>query len=101
MQDGAKSHTAGESIELLDRIAPDRIQNHPPQSPDLNMIEDIWSHMDREIRKIKKIKDLKDLESKLRDIWNEIPLETIRASVASLPRRLTECLTLRGERTSY
>ena len=93
MQDGAKSHTAGESIELLDRIAPDRIQNHPPQSPDLNMIEDIWSHMDRDK------KDLKDLESKLRDIWNEIPLETIRASVASLPRR--ECLTVRGERTPY
>ena len=53
MQDGAKAHTAKESIEFLDKVAPDRIKNHPPNSPDFNPIEDMWSHLDREIRKVK------------------------------------------------
>ena len=41
MQDGAKAHTAKESIELLDKVAPDRIKNHPPKSPDFNPVEDM------------------------------------------------------------
>ena len=74
MQDGAKAHTAKESIELLDKVAPDRIKNHPPKSPDFNPVEDMWSHLDREIRKVKGIKNIEQLKTQLRKIWNEVPL---------------------------
>jgi transposase len=33
MQDGASAHTARESMAYLDKVAPDRIQNHPPNEP--------------------------------------------------------------------
>ena len=68
MQDGAKAHTAKESIELLDKVAPDRIKNHPPKSPDFNPVEDMWSHLDREIRKVKGIKNIEQLKTQLRKI---------------------------------
>ena len=101
MQDGAKAHTAKESIELLDKVAPDRIKNHPPKSPDFNPVEDMWSHLDREIRKVKGIKNIEQLKTQLRKIWNEGPLEVIRASVRSMPKRLEQCVKRRGQRTSY
>jgi hypothetical protein len=101
MQDGARPHTAADSLELLDRIAPDRIKNHPAKSPDLNCIEDLWSYMDREIRKKRNIQDINQLQKKLKKIWKTIPLELVRASVDSMPRRLDACIKLRGERTSY
>ena len=85
MQDGAKAHIAKESIELLDKAAPDRIKNHPPKSPDFNPVEDMRSHLDREIRKVKGIKNIEQLKTQLRKVWNEVPLEVIRASVRSMP----------------
>jgi len=100
-QDGAKPHTATETKDCLDEIAPDRIPNHPAKSPDLNCIEDIWSHMDREIRKQRNVPNIESLKRRLKKIWNNIPKETIRASVDSMPRRLDACIKLRGERTSY
>ena len=64
-----RSHTAGVTLAELDKIAPDHIKNHPPQSPDLNIIEDIWAHMGREIRKEKNIADIDDLQKRLRKVW--------------------------------
>src|SRR5690606_19159270 len=77
LQDGAKPHTATETKACLDEIAPDRIPNHPAKSPDLNCIEDIWSHMDREIRKQRNVPNIESLKRRLRKIWNNIPKETI------------------------
>lgn len=101
MQDGARPHTARESIALLNKIAPDRIKNHPANSPDFNPIEDMWSHMDREIGKVKNIRDIDRLKKELRKIWKSISPELIRASVRSMPRRLKQCVERRGKRTSY
>jgi len=53
-----KPHKAHDTTTLLDEIAPDRIQNHSAKSPDFNCVEDIWSHMDREIRKQRNISDI-------------------------------------------
>lgn len=101
MQDGAKPHTAREIIDYLDQIAPDRIKDHPPRSPDFNCVEDLWSHVDREIRKVKNIQNTEELKRELKKIWRNAPLDMIRASVRSMPTRLAECVKMRGDRTSY
>ena len=100
MQDGARPHTAKKTIELLDELDPDRIQDHPPNSPDFNPIEDVWSYLDREIRKVGS-KSIKDLKRKLRTLWDDMPIEVIRASVKSMPKRLQQCVKLEGQRTQY
>jgi len=42
-QDNDPKHTAKKTTRLLDEIAPDRLRDHPPNSPDFNIMEDIWS----------------------------------------------------------
>jgi hypothetical protein len=101
MQDGATAHTSKASVAYLDRVAPDRLRNHPPQSPDFNPIENVWSYLDREIRKHKNVKDIDDLKKRLRRIWNKMPIDVIRVPVASMTKRLKQCLALQGRRTSY
>ena len=60
-QDNDPKHTAKQTTELLDEIAPDRIRDHPPNSPDLNPMEDIWSYLDGEIKK-KRVRSLDELQ---------------------------------------
>ena len=45
--------------------------NHPPQSPDLNPIENLWGYIDLELKK-KKIKNIGELKRVILEIWNNI-----------------------------
>lgn len=99
-QDNDPKHKAGIATQLLDEIAPDRIKDHPPSSPDFNIIEDVWAHMDRE-RKKKNISSIDHLKEELTQIWENLPWEFVRKSVASMPRRLQQCLHRHGQRTEY
>ena len=60
-------HRAGATRELLDIMAPDRIQDWPSKSPDFNIIEDIWSQMD-DMVKHTNIKSIRGLKRKLTEI---------------------------------
>jgi Transposase and inactivated derivatives len=98
--DNDPKHTAGITIKLLDEIAPDRIRDHPPNSPDLNPMEDIWSYLDAEVKK-KRIRTIRGLQSALSKAWDNLPWSYVRKSVASMPKRLQEVIALGGERTHY
>ncbi|OXA41532.1 Transposable element Tc1 transposase [Folsomia candida] len=43
----------------------------PPQSPDLNPIEHLWDHIEREIRK-KSFSGIPGLKSRIREVWETI-----------------------------
>ena len=98
--DNDPKHTAGITTKLLDEIAPDRIRDHPPNSPDLNPMEDIWSYLDAEVKK-KRIRTITGLRKALSKAWDNLPWSYIRKSVASMPSRLQEVIALGGERTHY
>lgn len=99
-QDGDPKHTARLTTALLDEIAPDRLRDHPPNSPDFNIMEDIWSYLDREIKK-KKIRSIEHLKRSLTTAWNNLPWDYVRTSVESMPHRLQQCIDRGGERTDY
>jgi hypothetical protein len=87
-------------MELLAEFVDDRIIPHPPQSPDLNVFEDMWSYLDRKV-KAAKIKTISGLKRKLTQEWNEMDWSVIRRSVDSMRARLAECEKLQGARTHY
>lgn len=50
LQDNDPKHKAKSTMRFLKRRVRDRLISHPAQSPDLNVLEDIWSYLDRKIK---------------------------------------------------
>lgn len=97
-QDGASSHTAAITINFLSqkvKLLKDDIK-WPANSPDLNVIEIIWAIIKSRIN-IEKVENKKDLFEKVKQIWDEIPIETINLLIDSFHSRIKTCIQLNGE----
>ena len=90
LQDNAPWHTCDDSMSELQELVDDLIIGHPAQSPDLNIMEDLWSYLDRKA-KAAKIKTLQGLKRKLTMEWQKLPWSYIRTSVQSMQTRLRNC----------
>lgn len=74
----------------------------PPQSPDLNPIENLWNEVDRQVRSLpSQPTSIEDLERKVKAAWSSIPLEHIRNLIKSMPRRIQACIEAQGGITKY
>ena len=61
----------------------------PPQSPDLNPIENLWAVVEVEIRKRSpQPSSVGELEKVVEDIWEAIPEKVYRDLVRSMPNRI-------------
>ncbi|XP_055306511.1 uncharacterized protein LOC129570812, partial [Sitodiplosis mosellana] len=87
-QDNDPKHTAGIARDWLDENVPNEL-NTPPQSPDLNPIENLWDNLDRRIR-THKISNKNDLKNALEEEWSKIDTETTQKLVDSMQSRLTD-----------
>jgi len=100
LQDNDPKHKAKKTMELLQEIVNNRRIDHPAQSPDLNIMEDLWSYLDRKV-KAANIKTIQGLKRKITSEWEKLPWSYIRNSVGTMPARLAECVKLEGARTHY
>ena len=100
LQDNARPHKAAASMSTVKDLVGQRFIKHPAQSPDLNIMEDLWSYLDRKV-KAAKIKTIAGLKRKLTVEWENLPWTVIRKSVGTMPARLAECEKLQGGRTHY
>jgi transposase len=73
-----------------------------PQSPDLNIIEPLWSVLERRVRShYPPPSSLKELEHVLEEEWYNIPHTTIQELYTSIPRRIQAVLDAKGGPTPY
>ena len=74
----------------------------PAQSPDLNIIENVWHRMKRslEIRAIH-IGTTDEHFTAVQDIWTNLSLEYVRNLYSSLPNRIMSCIRNKGHLTKY
>lgn len=72
----------------------------PPNSPDLNLIENVWSHCHKEVREAG-CKSHADFQSKLVEIFNDLKPSYISALFGSMRRRMEACLKAGGGKTGY
>lgn len=72
----------------------------PAQSPDLNVIENLWSLLEREIRH-HTIRNTADLKNALQEEWNKITPQYTGNLVKSMPDRLKAVLKQKGYPTKY
>ena len=74
----------------------------PAQSPDLNIIENIWLHIKRELQTSKaNIVNKNDLFAEIQRVWERIELEHIRELYISIPDRLKNVIDMKGHLTKY
>ncbi|GMF54463.1 unnamed protein product [Phytophthora fragariaefolia] len=86
VQDGAPAHRAKATSAYLKELKLESM-GHPPQSPDLNPIENLWGIMKAELHKTPAT-DLDDLREKLAMIWYKIPVGIVQKLIYSMPARL-------------
>ena len=78
------------------------VMEWPPQSPDLNIIENIWRYLKLELKKQAfKIKTPVLLEDTIRAVWAEIPLNFIQKLYESIPNWLSAVIRAKGCITKY
>jgi len=109
MQDNAPCH---KSTCILDFLKENHVpvMEWPPQSPDLNPIENLW--IDLKARFHKRFLEMfshpsKSLEARyrygeiLQEVWYSQGMELMEASIESMPRRVQAVLEAKGGWTKY
>ena len=101
MEDKARPHTArGTQAYLQQKNMPKILW--PPQSPDVNPIENLWLRMKREIEKTRKtFRSAAEVMETIRNFWILISVDEINGLYKSLPERLKEIINMCGHRTKY
>uniref|UniRef100_A0A674BHS8 Tc1-like transposase DDE domain-containing protein n=1 Tax=Salmo trutta TaxID=8032 RepID=A0A674BHS8_SALTR len=101
IQDNARPHVAGVCQQFLQEEGIDAM-DWPACSPDLNPIEHIWDIMSRSIHQRHVApQTVQELADALVQVWEEIPQETIRHLIRSMPRHCREVIQARGGHTHY
>jgi len=100
-QDNATGHKANDTTNLLKKYHILKL-NWPSQSPDLNIIENVWAFLKDELYEINgKLDTADDVWSEAKKIWYEKVNFLIPNLYRSWPKRLKECIELQGRRTKY
>ena len=93
-QDNARPHVSAATMNYLDQKRVSRLP-WPASSPDLNIIENVWSMIDNKLLKLS-INNIDDLKKALQTVWLEISNEIIQKLFASLPERIRQVMKNHG-----
>jgi hypothetical protein len=70
-------------------------------SPDLNPIKNVWTHMKLKL-KSRKLKNLQELKTVITTMWvDDMPYDYFKKLSASMPKRLKLMLESKGNMTKY
>lgn len=94
--DNASPHTAKHTMNWLAGIGVKVLDDWPPYSPELNIIEHVWSWMTAYINK-ERPKNRRELKRYIRAAWNEIPQSTIQAYINNLPTVMKRIIDAKGD----
>jgi Transposase/DDE superfamily endonuclease len=112
-QDNARPHTAKKTREFLGAAAREHgfsVMDWPANSPDMNLIEQLWAHLKLELHRrypdTKHIHGSPDyvrgvLRERLIEIWWSIGEEVLNTLVESMPRRIRALIAAGGWYTEY
>lgn len=99
MQDNDPKHTSRTTQQWLQENKID-VMVWPPQSPDLNPIENLWADVKKVVATAKP-KNKDQLWEAIQSAWKAIPITRCKRLVESLPRRCREVLKNKGYATKY
>lgn len=104
-QDGAPIHTTKDSVATINSLVPaGLLEGWPPNSPDLNWIENVWAWMEKELRRKPTCHTAAELEQALIAVWEDLRSHhqpMLKNLAKSMPKRLSKVLDLDGAHTGY
>ena len=99
LQDGAPCHTSEQTMGYI-RSYIDLVDNWPANSPDLNVIENLWSIIKRKVEELQP-KSTNELIDAIFTVWESIPMDMIRNLIDSMEDRLKKVVHLNGLPNGY
>lgn len=98
-QDNAPAHTAQDTVTIMQDYNV-TVLNWPARSPDLNIIENIWSMMKNEIEKFRPT-TVPQLKQYILSSWDNISVQKCSDLYSSIPTRIQKCLECNGNAINY
>ena len=103
-QDNAPSHASRFTKSWLASvgITGERLMDWPSQSPDLNLIENLWSIIKRKVyEKERQFANKKDLWERIKEICFQISSEVVKKLTSSVDGRMVKLIQSGGKRIKY
>ena len=109
MHDNAPCHKSTDVKEILEETNIP-VMKWPPQSPDLNPIENLWPHVKKEFRKrffeagyhaSQSPECILVCEKLLQEVWQSIGIDLVHSLIASMSDRCDAVIAAGGGLTSY
>lgn len=100
-QDNSSVHSSSYTKQWMESNDIDLL-DWPAKSPDLNIIENVWGQLARDVYADgKQYENVKDLENAIWVAWSKIEISYIRTLYRSLPNRLISVIERKGALTDY
>jgi DDE superfamily endonuclease len=79
-----------------------QVMTWPAQSPDLDPIEHLWSHLKRKLKEYEEPpRGINELWERIQVVWDGIPAEECQKLIESMPRRIEAVLRAKGGYMKY
>lgn len=98
--DGAPAHRAKSSKAFIQQQNISVLKDWPPNSPDLNPIENAWAWLKQKLY-LKQHDSLDHMWQEAQQIWNSMPLEMCQNLMDSIATRKAICIEREGGYTGY
>ena len=100
MQDSAPAHVAKTVTKWLTDCEVPFFRDWPGNSPDINPIENLWSHMKKQLRGMD-TSSVPKLEDAVKQLWASFSPSYLQNLASSVPKRLKEIVKRKGNASKY